>query len=693
MMALNRMFTAMYSSFRRRPCFSLVLILLCLGYLFYMIAFSSLAMKRADRTRNATLKTFQAVPTRRGLEFSNSKFILNGKPFVILSGALHYFRVMPEYWADRLKKLKAMGLNTVETYVAWNLHEQVKENFKFKDEVDIVKFVNLAQELGLHVIIRPGPYICSEWDLGGLPSWLLNDPNMRLRSTYGPFMEAVEKYFSKLFALLTPLQFSGGGPIIAWQVENEYASVQEEVDNHYMELLHKLMLKNGATELLFTSDDVGYTKRYPIKLDGVLKTINFQHSARNSLTQLQEFQPDKPIMVTEYWSGWFDHWGEKHHVLNTERKMINEVKDILDMGASINFYMFHGGTNFGFMNGANTAGNRIDDGYQPDVTSYDYDAPLSEAGDITPKYKALRKLIQEHVPGEFLPDPLPDIPPNLQKAAYDNIHMKDFVPLQKIYKYIDQAIDIAAVTPMEFLPINNNGGQGYGFTIYQTTLKHHAKSLTIEKIRDRAHVILNSKLISTLCGYDEHKRHFNMGKLDKNEVELKFEKPKDSDDDVFLEIMVENMGRVNFGKGLHSQRKGILGQVLIDGHTQNKWKVYPLDFHKTFTERAFLEVSWSKPTEGASFSPGFYRGILHIQGQPRDSFVHPKGWGKGVCLVNGKNLGRYWKLGPQEALYLPASWLRSGDNTIILFEVDGAKDDGILEFSDSPMLGNDIQEQ
>ncbi|EDO38379.1 predicted protein, partial [Nematostella vectensis] len=570
---------------------------------------------------------------------------------------------MPEYWKDRLVKLKAMGLNTVETYVAWNLHEQVQDNFKFKDELDIVKFVKLAQRLGLYVIIRPGPYICAEWDLGGLPSWLLSDPEMKLRTSYGPFMEAVDRYFQKLFPLLTPLQYCQGGPIIAWQIENEYSSFDKKVDMTYMELLQKMMVKNGVTEMLLMSDNLFSMKTHPINL--VLKTINLQKNVKDALLQLKEIQPDKPLMVTEFWPGWFDVWGAKHHILPTE-KLIKEIKDLFSLGASINFYMFHGGTNFGFMNGASftPSGVSVLEGdYQPDITSYDYDAPLSESGDITPKYKALRKFIREHAP-----NPFPDIPSNLYKGAYGKtMYLFNFLIEETDQKIFDQAIVSDTVKPVEFLPINNHGGQGYGFVIYQTALKHDAKSLVVEIVRDRAHVMVDSKVISTLCGYDAKKRTFSSKKLERNELELKFEKPNDEDDKVLLEIMVENMGRANFGKAMDAQRKGILGKVLIDGKTPRKWKIYPLDFHKTFTER-FPRSSWSqagtKINGSVGHSPGFYRGILHIQGQPRDTFVHPKGWGKGVCLVNGKNLGRYWKLGPQETLYLPASWLRSGENTV-----------------------------
>lgn len=588
------------------------------------------------------------------LKINKSDFILNGKPIRILSGAIHYFRVVPEYWKDRLLKLKGMGLNTVETYVPWNLHEEIRGQFKFNGSLDISAFVKLAHELDLFVIIRPGPYICSEWDFGGLPSWLLHDPEMQPRSMYPPFIEATERYFEKLLPILVPLQFYRGGPVIAFQIENEYGSFYTD-DVKYMEHLKSLMIKGGIKELLFTSDNyVGLTKGF-LALPGVFLTVNFGNKAQERLHLIREIQPDKPALVAEFWDGWFDHWGEEHHVRDTET-VANMLKQILDSGASFNLYMFHGGTNFGFMNGANEL--------QPTTTSYDYDAPLSEAGDITLKYTALRDVLQKHAPKDSVPKGAFKLLPVLQnspKRSYGKVELKHYMSLPQLLQY-HKSVESDKVLSMEELPINNNGGQGYGFILYQTEISQVPREVSIDNVLDRAQVLLNSLPVYT---YDASLGY-------KSTIELKIEDKVSSQLEMpcKVEILVENMGRSNYGGTVSQSRKGISGSVRINDQnpTKLKWKMFPLEFKADVLSR-IKGGQWSALPENQPRSPALYWGTFAIDDEPKDTFLLMKNWTKGVCFINGHNLGRYWSKGPQQTLYVPAPWLQKGQNELIIFEL------------------------
>lgn len=607
---------------------------------------------------------------KRVLRTEKGQFMLEGKPFRILSGSIHYFRVVPEYWRDRLLKLKAMGLNTVETYVPWNRHEEVKGQFNFKGILDVVKFIKIAHSLGLYVIVRPGPYICAEWDLGGLPSWLLHDPKMKLRSMYPPFLHAVQKYFKKLLPKLVPLQFSHGGPIIAFQVENEYGSFGDtDLSPDYMAYLKTLMVNEGISELLFTSDGVfQMEQKYFPELPGVLKTANFQRNETVNLNRLKKLQPDKPLMVAEFWPGWFDHWGERHHKMEVD-KVVTRVLNILRMGASINLFMFHGGTNFGFMNGANAVQNQFK--YQPTVTSYDYDAPLSEAGDVTEKFLALRKVFQKYnSPKDEKQVSLGDYQ---RREAYEDVEIQHFLELGEFINLFEP-VKTENVMSMEGLPINNNGGQGYGFILYQKELDSVPDEIIIHNVSDRAQVFLDFQLVFTI---DYMKREEKIQYIDEKElwkvsIKTNLEQlRRKKHDKVQLDILVENMGRVNFLKEMNRQRKGILGDILVDGKKQTGWKTYPMDFKEGFFDKLSTRSEWRKIKEGELPTiPSMYRGTFGVTGEPKDTFLHMKSWTKGVCFVNGHNLGRYWNIGPQETLYLPAPWLRKGENELLIFELE-----------------------
>lgn len=608
-------------------------------------------------------------------------FILEGKPFRILSGAIHYFRVVPEYWEDRLLKLKAMGLNTVETYVPWNLHEEVKGQLNFKGILDIVHFIKLAQSVGLYVIVRPGPYICAEWDLGGLPSWLLHDSKMELRSMYPPYILAVDRYFNKLLPKLVPLQFSHGGPIIAFQVENEYGSFDKHpLSTEYMAHLKTVMNENGLTELLFTSDGIRHMEAdYFPKLPGVLKTANFQNNETIYLNRLKELQPDKPLMVTEFWPGWFDHWGEQHHKMEVD-KVVKRVSNILRMGASINFYMFHGGTNFGFMNGANAMKNQFK--YQPTVTSYDYDAPLSEAGDITEKFKALKEVIKKYNPDAYKPVPFKD---HHERTTYEDVEMQHALELGDLGPFFGPPVETENIMSMEQIPINNNGGQGYGFILYQTTLESVPKEITIHNISDRAQVFLDYQLIHTIDAMNLKEQYIDEKQLWK--VTIKVEE-REAPSEIQLDILVENMGRVNFLQDINRQRKGILGDVKIDGKKQTDWRMFPMDFKKNFFDKLNEQAEWKKIVERNLPSvPSLYRGIIEITDKPKDTFMHMKSWTKGVVFINGYNLGRYWNIGPQETLYLPSPLLRKGQNEVLIFELDRCEAPDVSFVTEPKIIG------
>ncbi|XP_022111084.1 beta-galactosidase-1-like protein 2 isoform X2 [Acanthaster planci] len=599
------------------------------------------------------------------------EFVLGreGKKLRILSGSLHYFRVVPEYWEDRLIKMKACGLNTVTTYVPWNMHEQVRGDFDFSGQLDIVAFLNLCKKVGLYVILRPGPYICAEWDLGGLPSWLLSYDEMKLRTMYPLFIDSVDKYFDQLLPRVEGLQYYRGGPIIAFQVENEYGSYGKDVE--YMTYIKEAMEKRNLKEMFLTSDN-SRTAMLNGHLPGVLLTANFQVAPERHFQDVKNIQGmDKPLMVMEFWSGWFDHWGEKHHIFSADG-IADLVKSILDLDASINFYMFHGGTNFGFMNGAN-----LDKIYAPDVTSYDYDAPLSEAGDLTEKYYKVKEVLKANTPKGTVPDSLPRIPTQIGKMAYGDLQITHYMTLDDSMEFVGEPIKMDHPVAMEKLPINQGGGQGYGFLLYRTTVDHNPEKLKLDHPpQDRAQVFLNSKQVGVMTRVDNHEDTLLTLKGGVNGPNR-------------LELFVENMGRVNYGNHLDHERKGILGEVEVDGKTQLKWDMLPFEFKKPFLEAVSASSKWKAfaPVEG--HRPALYKATLEVsEKQPKDTFVDMTGWEKGVICVNGFNLGRYWSLGPTSTYYLPGPLLKQGKNEIIIFELHQGRNK--ISLTDKHNLGDTV---
>lgn len=605
--------------------------------------------KSVNKTETAEVREqmFQQKPTSLRAEGKN--FMLDGKPFRILSGAMHYFRVVPAYWHDRLLKLKAMGLNTVETYVAWNVHEPHPGNFEFSGQCDIRAFIQLAHKLGLYVILRPGPYICSEWEFGGLPGWLLADPQMAIRSTHSLFMDSVARYFDILMPLIVPLQKSKGGPIIAVQVENEYASFGS--DRKYLMQLSDMMTSRGIEELLFTSDNRFDRGQLP----GIFKTVNFQENPKKQLGMLKKAQKhERPLMVMEYWSGWFDHWGEEHHTTSKDT-VVETVEEILEAGASINFYMFHGGTNFGLMNGANYEYGK----YQPTVTSYDYDAPLSESGDITLKYIELRKLISK-----YSKQPPIEIPGNIPKASYGKVELNQMISLPDVVDHLP-SIRTEYVGPMEMLP----RPQLYGYIIYRNSIVNGLNTLEIHGLKDYGLVLVDSKLVRVVTRHEQQ------------EINVKHQ------GNGVLDILVENSGRINYGSEMAQERKGIEGKVLLNGEPVGGWTIYSLELVPEFLQDIVTGGIWKTVKLDDNMAPAFYKGTFRIKGDPADTFLKMSGWSKGVVVLNGAVLGRFWDIGPQQTLYVPAPWLTDGNNIIIVFCLGQPHFDLTVEFVSAPVLG------
>ncbi|KAK5868414.1 hypothetical protein PBY51_009432 [Eleginops maclovinus] len=594
-----------------------------------------------------------------GLRANSTQFTLEGKPFHIMGGSIHYFRVPRAYWEDRLLKMKACGLNTLTTYVPWNLHEPERGVFNFDDQLDLEAYLRLAASLDLWVILRPGPYICAEWDLGGLPSWLLRDKNMKLRTTYPGFTDAVNSFFNHLIEKVVPHQYSKGGPIIAVQVENEYGSYAK--DDKYMPFIKESLLSRGISELLLTSDNKEGLKLGGVK--GALETINFQKLNPKDIKYLDEIQPHKPKMVMEYWSGWFDLWGDLHHVYPAE-DMIPVVTEILKLNMSINLYMFHGGTNFGFMSGAFAVGMPAPKAM---VTSYDYDAPLSETGDYTTKYHLLRNLFSQ-----YHAQPLPVLPPHQNRRAYQAVVTQHHLSLWVTLQFTDKPFKSERPVNMENLPVNNNNGQSYGYTLYETTITSGGALNSKNNIRDRALVYVD--------------KHF-VGVLDYKTQELAVPYGKEKRT---LSLLVENCGRVNYGKTLDEQRKGLVGDIEFNKNPLRDFVIRSLDMKPGFVNRLEGSGHWMSLRQRPSF-PGFFQAKLYVNSSPKDTFIKLPGWSKGVVFINGRNLGRYCSTGPQQTLYVPGPWLHRGDNQVIVFEEQEA--DGKIQFSSSPDYGMSVDVQ
>lgn len=613
-------------------------------------------------------------------EVKGDDFVYNGEPIRLLSGALHYFRVVPEYWEDRLLKLKACGLNTVETYVPWNLHEPEEGRFDFTGLADLEGFIRLAGSMDLHVIVRPSPYICAEWEFGGLPAWLLTDDSLRLRCFDPAYLAKVEAYYDELLPHLKPLLCTNGGPVIALQIENEYGSYGN--DKAYLNAIRDMMVSRGMDVLLFTSDGPEDFMLQGGTVDGVLATVNFGSRAVDAFAKLRRYQPQGPLMVMEFWDGWFDHWMEPH--ANRPAEDVAQVtEDILGAGASLNFYMFHGGTSFGYMSGANHVNQ-----YEPTVNSYDYDALLSESGEPTAKFYAVREVLERYteLPPLELPAPMP-------RKAYGPVEMKQRVRLFDQLDQLGAPMKRINPEPMEKL------GQNHGFILYSTFVSgpRHGMNLALQEVRDRALVFVDGVYHGTIERW--------------NPAELPLDVPESG---VRLDILVENMGRINYGPLLRD-RKGITEGVRIGNQFLYDWTIRSLPL-ESLAGLVFPSVGEDKQEAGAgsveagkaatgtgevdtqaeagnqtvsvledrtedtgkdgeslflaSADPTFYRGTFQVT-EKADSFLRLDGWVKGNVYLNGFHLGRYWQAGPTKTMYLPAPLLREGENELVVFELHG----------------------
>ena len=585
------------------------------------------------------------------ITFDNECFYMDGKPYTVISGAMHYFRIPHQYWYDRLLKLKECGFNTVETYTCWNLHEPREGEFDFSGNLDLVKYIETAQVLGLNVILRPGPYICAEWEFGGFPAWLLKYEKMSLRCYDETFLSKVERYYTELLGRVRPHLTSNGGNIIMVQVENEYGSYGNDKD--YLNAIVQIYKDNGIDCLYFTSDGPEKTMLSGGTLENCLAVANFGSDPENRLSILKDFRPNQPVMCGEYWCGWFDHWFGKHHT-RTAEEICSDFEGFFRLGASFNFYMFHGGTNFGFMNGAN-GGSK----YEPTVTSYDYCSPLSEAGDRTPTYYAIRDMIRKYC-GEVPPLTATET----KKAAYGTVQLTEIADLFENLDRISMPIHSATPAFMEEL------GQNYGYILYRSTIRgpHGPKKLIIESIHDRVQIFFDRKWRGTYCRWaPPSSEELVMVELDKNEQ-------------IHIDLLVENMGRINFGSKLRD-RKGV-GAVRLDYQYHFGWDIHCLPMDSELDTLDFKPI-----TQDTVNAPSFLRGFFNIEGMPADTFLRLDGFHKGFVKINGVNIGRYFNdAGPQKTLFVPAPFLKTGDNEILVFESDGT-DTLSVEFFAEPDLG------
>lgn len=569
-------------------------------------------------------------------EIKENGFFIDGKPFRLFSGAMHYFRVLPEYWDDRFQKMRAAGFNGVETVMCWNLHEPKEGEFDFSGMLDIVKFINTAAKYGMYVIIRPGPYTCGEWDFGGFPAWLLKDKNLRLRCDNANYMEKVERYFKKVLSLLAPLQITNGGNLIAMQIENEYGSYGN--DKSYLRHIEQIYRENGIDVPLFTSDGNCNYMLSGGTLPHIYKTLNFGSNAVNAFKALDEMQPNMPKTCMEFWCGWFDHWGERHHKRNPIQ-VEKEIANLINSGANLNIYMFHGGTNFNFWAGANYGRK-----YQPTVTSYDDAALLNEYGDYTKAYHRVRKLLLTEQ-GLSLDTPLPKRP-ELQNIGA--VMLSERGDLWENLTLLGEKHFSATPESMEYF------GQNFGYILYKKVLKgsYPSQTLYVSGVHDIAYLRINGKLIKTYDRTKNGKKHCYDG--------FKAVLPP-VNGEMLIEILVEGMGRVNYGHEMEDDRKGIQ-KVRLAMQTLFEWDIYTLPFDN---------LEKAKLSGAIDFAPSILKGKFKAE-LGKDCFVDMKGFKKGFVTVNGFNIGRYWARGPQRSLYLPAPLLKE-ENEIIVVEQEGYK--------------------
>jgi beta-galactosidase len=564
--------------------------------------------------------------TKHVFSLSSTDFLLDGKPLQMISGEMHPARIPREYWRNRIQMAKAMGCNTIAVYVFWNYQETTPGQWDFSSgNKDIAAFIKICKEEGMWVLLRPGPYVCAEWDFGGLPAYLLKTPDIKIRCLDPTYMQAVGRYISRLSKEIAPLQCTNGGPILMVQIENEYGSYAN--DKNYLLALKKLWLQNGITVPFYTADgptdymlEAGNIEDAAIGLDSGGSDTDFETAHRNN--------SKVPSFSSETYPGWLTHFKEAWQKPDTT-DLLREVKYLLENKKSFNLYVIHGGTNFGFTAGANAF---TPTQYQPDVTSYDYDAPINEQGQPTPKYFALRRLISQYVHYT-----IPPVPAGINAISIPAFQME---PFTSIWQQLPAGIASPQPRPMEYF------NQSNGLIVYRTTLiGHHSGKLTITEPHDYAIVLLNGKLVDTI---------FRDG--GKWTIEL----PKTNTKNPVLDILVESMGHINFAQFM-IDRKGITDRVTLNGMTLMNWQIFPLPLQHNFVQQL-------QPTPNGNLHDGvFFKGNISIT-NPADTYLDMSNFKKGMLWVNGHNLGRYWNTGPQFKLFCPGVWLKKGNNQVIVFD-------------------------
>ena len=574
----------------------------------------------------------------------NKTFLLNGEPFVVKAAEVHYPRIPQAYWDHRIKMCKALGMNTLCIYVFWNIHEQREGQFDFTGNNDVAEFCRLAQKNGMYVIVRPGPYVCAEWEMGGLPWWLLKKKDIRLREQDPYFMERVKIFEQKVGEQLAPLTIQNGGPIIMVQVENEYGSYGE--DKPYISAIRDCLRGIYGDKLtLFQCDwSSNFEKN---GLDDLVWTMNFGTGANidHEFARLKELRPDAPLMCSEFWSGWFDKWGANHET-RPAKDMVDGMDEMLSKNISFSLYMTHGGTSFGHWAGANSPG------FAPDVTSYDYDAPINEYGGTTDKYFQLRKMMQKYSKTK-----LPAIP----KMPAQFIAIPPF----QLTEHADMLMGVDSVVMDSPLRTMEELNQGWGSIVYVTTLPEIdiPSVLTLNEGHDFAQVYIDNKYV---------------GKIDRvrNENSLQLPAVKKGQE---LKIYIEAMGRINFGRAIKDY-KGITNSVTIstevDGHDMiwnlKRWTILTIP-----DDYATAKKALNAPPAPITSNMGYYRGHFNLK-KVGDTFLNMEQFGKGQVYVNGHAVGRFWSIGPQQTLYVPGCWLKKGKNEVIVLDVIGPKQPTIM---------------
>lgn len=599
-------------------------------------------MKKLLFTLTLALVTTFAMAQKGSFEAGQGRFMLNGKPFTVKAAEIHYPRIPRQYWEHRIKMCKALGMNTVCIYIFWNIHEQKEGEFDFTGNNDIAEFCRLAKKNGMYVIVRPGPYVCAEWEMGGLPWWLLKKKDIKLREQDPYFMERVDKFEQKVAEQLAPLTIQKGGPIIMVQVENEYGSYG--VDKPYVSAIRDIVRKYFGNDIaLFQCDwSSNFEKN---GLDDMIWTMNFGTGAniQDQFRRLKQLRPDSPLMCSEFWSGWFDKWGGKHET-RSAKDMVEGLKEMLDNNISFSLYMTHGGTSFGHWAGANSPG------FAPDVTSYDYDAPINEYGRTTDKYWELRSMLQG-----FSEKKLPNPPANIPIVSIPEFKINEFSSMWDL--------NDVAMYKSEDLKTMEEFDQGWGSMIYATEIPAFDKpaNLHIENGHDYVQVFVGNKYI---------------GALDRRMGEKDLVIPSHEKSETLF-LVVEAMGRINFGRAI-KDFKGIEGDVELSielggnkfTSSLKHWNTYMLpDSYEFYTGRKYQSASGS---DNGSRKPGYYKAAFNVD-KVGDTFLDMSTWGKGLVYVNGHALGRFWEIGPQQTLYLPGCWLKKGKNEIVIFDIIGPK--------------------